>query len=139
MVRIVVAGCSYGGLKTLLTLRKLFPMDEISEVKKGELGGDVRQIVTSSRGTVCGLILWEFKRTKVWNEDWTLKLKEDLRRDKAHLGVIISEVLPRDIKKGIGEKQGIWIAAPEFMEPLARLLRKNLYDIAKEKASQSKK
>ncbi len=29
MVRIVVAGCSYGGLKTLLTLRKLFPSAEL--------------------------------------------------------------------------------------------------------------
>ncbi len=29
MVRIVVAGCSYGGLKTLLRLRKLFPQAEL--------------------------------------------------------------------------------------------------------------
>jgi len=115
-------------------LRKLFPSDEITEVKKGELGGDIRQIVKSQRGTVCGLIIWEFKCTKAWSEEWVTKLKEDLRRDKAHIGVIVSEVLPKEIKKGIGEKQGIWIASPEFMEPLANLLRKNLYDIAKEKS-----
>lgn len=116
------------------TLRRLFPTDEIIEVKKGELGGDIRQIVKSQRGTVCGMILWESKRTKAWKEEWVVKLREDLRRDKAHVGVIISDVLPKEIARGIGEKGGIWIASTKFIEPLANLLRKNLYDIAKEKS-----
>ncbi len=116
------------------TLIKLFPTDEISEVKKGELGGDVRQIVKTQRGTECGLILWERKRTKSWTEDWVKKLKEDLARDKAQVGVIITEVLPKDFKKQIGEKSGVWITTTAFVEPLAMLLRKVLYDVAKEKA-----
>ena len=116
------------------TLRKLFPTDEISEVKKGELGGDVRQIVKTQRGTECGMILWERKRTKAWQEDWVKKLKEDMRRDKALLGIIVTEVLPKDFKKEIGERNGIWIVTAGFVEPLARLLRQNLYDVAKGKA-----
>jgi hypothetical protein len=116
------------------TLRKLFPTDEVTEVKKGELGGDIRQLVKTQRGTVCGLIIWESKRTKSWSEEWVTKLREDLRRDKAHIGAIVTEAMPKEIKKGIGEKLGIWICTPEFMEPLANLLRKNLYDIAKEKS-----
>jgi hypothetical protein len=116
------------------TLKKLFPTDEITEVKKGELGGDIRQLVKTQRGTVCGLIIWESKRTKAWSEEWVTKLREDLRRDKAHIGAIVTEAMPKEIKKGIGEKLGIWICTPEFMEPLANLLRKNLYDIAKEKS-----
>ncbi len=115
-------------------LLKLFPTDEILEVKKGELGGDVRQLVRTQRGTECGLILWERKRTKAWTEDWVKKLKEDMSRDKAHIGVIITEVLPKDFKKEIGEKSGIWITNTSFVEPLAMLLRKVLYDVAKEKA-----
>lgn len=115
-------------------LRRLFPTDEIEEIKKGELGGDVRQVVRTQRGTICGVILWESKRTKAWKEEWIGKLKEDTRRDKAHLGVIISEVLPRDFNKEIGEKNGVWLVTPRFVEPLANLLRKNLYAVAKEKA-----
>lgn len=116
------------------TLIKLFPTDKISEVKKGELGGDVRQMVTTQRGTECGLILWERKRTKTWDEKWISKLKEDIGRDKAHLGAIITEALPKDFKKQIGEKSGIWITTTSFIEPLAQLLRKAVYDVAKEKA-----
>jgi len=116
------------------TLKKLFSTDEISEVKKGELGGDVRQIVKTQRGTDCGLILWERKRTKAWTEDWVKKLKEDMGRDKANLGVIVTEVLPKDFKKEIGEKNGIWITTIAFVEPVATLLRKVLYDVAKEKS-----
>lgn len=116
------------------TLRKLFPTDEVSEVKKGELGGDVRQIVKSQRGTECGMILWERKRTKTWDEKWISKLKEDMGRDKALLGAIITEALPKDFKAQIGEKSGIWITTTSFTEPLALLLRKVIYDVAKEKA-----
>lgn len=116
------------------TLKKLFLTDEIIEVKKGELGGDVRQIVRTQRGTECGLILWERKRTKAWTDDWVKKLKEDMRRDKAQVGVIVTEVLPKEFKKSIGERSGIWITTSEFVEPLSMLLRKSLYDVAKEKA-----
>ncbi len=123
-----------GELELERTLKELFPTDEISEVKKGELGGDVRQIVKTQRGTECGLILWERKRSKTWDEKWVKKLKEDMRRDKAILGVIVTEVLPKDFKKEIGERNGVWVATSGFAEPLAKLLRQNLYDVAKSKA-----
>lgn len=116
------------------TLRRLFPSDEIVEVKKGELGGDIRQIVKTQRGTVCGFILWERKRTKAWDEKWISKLKEDMRRDKAHIGVILTEIFPKDFKKEIGERGGVWLVGRKLVEPLAALLRKNLYDVAKSQA-----
>jgi hypothetical protein len=116
------------------TLSRLFPTDDITEVKKGELGGDVRQMVKTARGTECGLIIWERKRTKVWTEGWVGKLKEDLHRDGANIGAIITEVMPKDFKKQIGEKSGIWITTSNFVEPLAMLLRKVLYDVAKERS-----
>lgn len=122
-----------GELELEETLMRLFPTDDVSEVKKGELGGDVRQTVKTQRGTVCGLILWERKRTKAWQEDWVKKLKEDMQRDKANLGAIVTDILPKEFKKQIGEKSGIWITTSAFVEPLAMLLRKVLYDVAKEK------
>ena len=116
------------------TLRRLFPTDEIVEVKKGELGADTRQYVKTSRGTPCGMILWESKRTKSWDEKWIGKIKEDLRKDKGHIAAIVSEVVPSDIKKGIGFKEGVWVALIKFLEPLSLLLRKSLIDSARVKS-----
>jgi hypothetical protein len=114
-------------------LKVLFPEDSITEVKKGELGADVRQLVKTTRGTVCGTILWESKRTKSWDKKWPKKLKEDKQRDKADIGVVVTENLPRNFKREFGFDYGVWITLPKHIEPLATALRKNLYDVKKEK------
>lgn len=115
------------------SLRSLFPSDQIEEVKKGELGADIRQIVKTPAGTVCGKILWESKRTKAWSDGWVGKLKEDVRRDQAHLGAIITQVMPSDAKHSITSRLGIWVVTPETVEPLATLLREKLIAVAREK------
>lgn len=115
------------------TLRALFPSDQIEEVKKGELGADIRQTVKTPAGTICGKILWESKRTKAWSDGWVSKLKEDVRRDQAHLGAIITEVMPPDVKQFIGNRLGVWVVAPSAVEPLASLLREKLIAVAREK------
>lgn len=114
-------------------LRRLFPDDAIEPVGKGITGADIRQIVKSTRGTVCGIILWESKRTKHWSDEWLLKLKTDLRNEKAHLPAIVSEQLPEEAKKGFGQKDGVWICSPALVAPLAMLLRKCIFDVAKQK------
>jgi hypothetical protein len=123
-----------GELDLQQTLEKLFPTDEITEFKKGELGGDVRQIVRTPNGNLCGLILWERKRTKSWDEKWVSKLKEDIRRDKAEAGIILTEALPKGFDKEIGGYNGIYIVTNNFVGIIAEFIRKNLYDIAKGKA-----
>ena len=115
------------------TLRRLYPYDEIGEVKKGENGADIRQIVKTDKGTICGKILWESKRTKSFSESWVSKLKDDMRRDTAHIGVIITQSMPSGVSDHITQIQGIWIAAPEVITPLSALLRKNLIDVARER------
>lgn len=115
------------------TLRELYPYDEIGEVKKGENGADIRQIVKTEKGTVCGRILWESKRTKAWSDGWVSKLKEDLRRDGAQLAAIITQTMPADISQTIGNVNGVWVLTPDAIAPLSALLRKNLIDVAREK------
>lgn len=115
------------------TLRELYPFDEISEVKKGENGADIRQVVRTEKGTICGKILWESKRTKAWSDSWVNKLKEDLRRDGAHLAGIVTESMPNNISENIGNVNGIWVLKPGAISPLSSLLRKNLIDVAREK------
>lgn len=115
------------------TLRRLYPYDEISEVKKGENGADIRQVVKTEKGTICGKILWESKRTKAWSDGWVSKLKEDVRRDGAQLSAIITQAMPSGISENIGNVSGVWVLTPEAIAPLSALLRKNLIDVAREK------
>lgn len=114
-------------------LRVAFPHDEINPVGKGVRGADISQVVRTSLGTPCGVILWESKRTKAWVDDWAAKLKDNLRASKANIPVIITTALPKEIKSGFGFFQGVWVAEPKYVQPLAEILRKNLIDVAREK------
>lgn len=116
------------------TIRASFPQDAIEPVGKGVRGADVRQTVKSPRGFPCGVILWETKRTKVWADEWTAKLKSDLRQESAHIPVIVSTVLPKGLESGLGLKDGVWVVSFTLVLPLAILLRTNLLDLAYHKA-----
>lgn len=79
-------------------LRRNFPHDEIIPVEKGEKGADVKQIVKSPKGIVCGVILWEAKRAKAWKDVWAIKLRDELRSEKANFPVIVTNIFPKEIK-----------------------------------------
>lgn len=115
-------------------LREAFPQDSIEPVGKGVRGADIQQVVRSPRGVVCGVILWESKRTKAWTDEWLFKLKDDLRATKAHIPVIVTSVLPKDFSSDIGLKDGVWITTFPLALALGTLLRKNLLDVAYQKA-----
>lgn len=115
------------------TLKALYPYDEITEVKKGELGADIRQIVRTEKGTNCGKILWESKRTKAWSDSWITKLKEDARRDGAQLTALVTETMPSHIAQNIGNVGSVWVLTRDAIVPLSALLRKNLIDVARER------
>jgi hypothetical protein len=116
-----------------VTLRESIVTDIIESVGKGVMGADIRQIVKTQRGNTCGTILWESKRTKAWSDGWVTKLKEDRLRDKANAAAIVSEVLPEEIKNGMGLKDGIWVCHPKLVIPLALLLHKAIEDAARQK------
>lgn len=111
-----------------------FRDDEISPVAKGEKGGDIKHTVRSPRGTNCGVILWEIKRTKSWVDSWATKLKNDLRAEKANIPIIISEVLPKAVTEDIGTFDGVWVCKPKMAVILGTLLRKSLLDAGLQKA-----
>lgn len=104
-------------------LRSSFPFDTIEEVKKGERGSDIRQIVNEQRYSNCGLILWECKNAKTYQSSWLGKLKDEVAAEKAQIGVIVFN--PTD---GGGDdfKQladNIWIVKPRYAMMLATFLR----------------
>lgn len=110
-----------------------FRTDEIVPVGKGVRGADISQIVKTDRGNTCGVILWESKRTKAWSDEWATKLKEDLRASKANIPIIVTTVMPKDIKTGFGIFDGVWVCEPGLIKPLAEIMRQRLIETAREK------
>lgn len=108
--------------------------DLIAPVPKGVNGADIAHTVRSPRGTECGLILWEIKRTKNWTDGWIPKLKDDLRSAKASVAIIVTEAMPKQLQEDMGQLQGIWICKPKLAIVLGALLRKSLLDVARQKA-----
>ncbi len=115
------------------TLISEFSDDEIIPIAKGKTGGDIRQIVKTPKGTVCGVILWETKRVKAWANDWTEKLKNDLRAEKANIPIIVTNVFPRGFNGNMGIFEGVWLVGYSHAVVLAQLMRQRLIDVAREK------
>ncbi len=110
--------------------REAFPQDIIEPIGKGVKGADIRQKVRSGSGKVCGVILWESKRTQNWGKDWIPKLKENQRAEAAHIPVIVSTVLPDEAISGFGQKDGVWICKPSLAISLSLVLRRQLLEVA---------
>ena len=115
-------------------LRRTFPIDSIAEVAKGVSGGDVVQTVMDQRGSKCGQILWESKRTKNWSNSWLTKLKDDIRSSRAQCGVIVSEALPDDVRHFMF-MDGVWVCSWSCVAALASALRQGLIEIGRSQLS----
>jgi hypothetical protein len=109
-----------------------FPRDQVRDVPTGVKGADVMLDIFNDVGTSCGLILFETKRTQNWGNDWIGKLREDLHRVNAHVGVIVTQTLPKDIQ-GCGLKDGIWVTDYPSAMTLIRTLRWGLVQVQLEK------
>ncbi|GAI93917.1 unnamed protein product, partial [marine sediment metagenome] len=115
-------------------LKQAFPIDDIKPVARGKPGGDVVHVVKGSRGFPCGVILWESKRTKNWNDSWLDKIREDLREIKGNIPIIVSEVIPKEIDS-FDRRDNVWITKFECVIPLATVLRDMLQRVAYERTA----
>ena len=111
-------------------LRAAFPFDTIDEVKKGERGSDIRQVINEQFYQNCGLVLWECKNAKTYQAGWLGKLKDELAIEKAQIGVIVFN--PTD---GGGDdfKQladNVWLVKPRYTIMLATFLREVCVKVA---------
>jgi hypothetical protein len=111
------------------SLRAKFPQDSIEPVPKGEFGGDVLHRVVNAANQPCGTILWESKRTKNWTDGWLTKLRDDQRKAKAELALIVSNALPKGVHT-FDHIDGVWVAETRCAIPVAIALRQSLIEIA---------
>lgn len=110
-------------------LRASFPYDEIISIAKGVNGADILQKVHDHSGRICGSIIWESKHTKAWSEGWIQKLKDDQRKERAEVAIIVSTVLPPDIKH-FDYRSDVIISDVASVISLANLLRVKLQEIS---------
>jgi hypothetical protein len=119
-------------------LRNSFPFDSINEIKKGARGGDCIQVVNTPTRMNCGTIYYESKRTKDFQPSWIEKFKHDVRTLKAMFGVLVTEVMPKDMPR-MGLRDGIWICTFEEFKGLCTVLRQSVILMGDALASQENK
>lgn len=110
-------------------LRRAFPFDTVEEVKKGERGSDIRQVVNEQFYQNCGLILWECKNAKNYQASWLGKLKDELASEKAQIGVIVF-----NSPDGNGDDfqqlaDNVWLVRPRYAVMIATFLREVLVKV----------
>ena len=108
-------------------LREEFPFDDITEVKKGQRGADVRQTVKNKSFKPCGAILYETKNGK-WQPAWVAKFKVDIREAGANVGIIVSQELPQEYGD-MCQLDGVWVCKPVLAPVLAAALRNAILQV----------
>ncbi len=119
-------------LKNLL--EHAFPFDSISDVPTGIRGADLVQNVHDNFGRKKGIMLWESKNTKSWQESWLKKLKDDQAEAKADICILATTTLPKDVQN-FACKDGVWVVDYRFALSLAHILRSQILEISKVKTS----
>jgi len=115
-------------------LRKAFPEDKIDPIAKGVAGADILQKIYTNGSQYCGAIIWETKNTRNWSKSWLSKLRNDQRRAKAELAVLVSIALPKDVLH-FAQVDGVWITEFSLVLGVATALRTNLVQAALMKES----
>ncbi|HEO98428.1 MAG: DUF2130 domain-containing protein [Campylobacterales bacterium] len=109
-------------------LSSQFPFDNIEEVKKGAFGADCIQTVHTRALQNCGVICYESKNTKAWSEGWIVKLKQDMLKVNADIGVLVTSVYPSGMER-MGFVEGIWVCSLEEFRGSVSLLRESLIKV----------
>ncbi|HQR74679.1 MAG TPA: DUF2130 domain-containing protein [Sulfurovum sp.] len=107
-----------------------FPFDTLEEVKKGAFGADCIQTIHTRELQNCGIICYESKNTKAWSEGWISKLKQDMLKVGADLGVLVTSVYPNGMER-MGFVDGIWVCSLDEFKGSVSLLRESLIRIHK--------
>ena len=111
-------------------LSSQFPFDTIEEVKKGAFGADCIQSVHTREMQNCGVICYESKNTKAWSDAWIAKLKQDMLKVNADIGVLVTAVYPNGMDR-MGFVDGIWVCSLDEFKGSVSLLREGLIRVAK--------
>ena len=111
-------------------LASQFPFDTIGEIKKGAFGADCVQVVHTREAQNCGTICYESKNTKAWSGEWVQKLKTDMLKAGADIGVLVTSVYPKDMDR-MGFVDGVWVCSLDEFKGSVSLMRQSLINTHK--------
>ena len=83
-------------------LRDKFPDDDVEEIKKGAKGGDCILTINSRDKKNIARIYIESKDRGIFQEEWTNKLLNDMKKKNIGYGILISKTLPKNMEKNMG-------------------------------------
>ena len=110
------------------TLKESFYEDLIEDVPVGVTGADLVQTIRNFQGKTCGIILWESKNTKLWQDTWIDKLKADQKAVNANFSILVSKTLPKEISN-FGDIRNVWVTTMDLVVPLAKILRNAIIEL----------
>ncbi len=119
-------------------LRANFPLDGVSEIRKGVHGADTLVTVNTQTRTNCGLIYYESKRAQNFSETWIGKFKDDMREKGALIGVLVTEVMPSDMQR-LGLRDGVWVCTYDEFKGLCFAMRETVIMYSNALATQQNK
>jgi hypothetical protein len=115
-----------------------FPLDTITEIKKGERGADCLQVVHTRTRQNCGTIYYESKRTKDFKNNWLEKFRDDIREKGANIGVLVTDVFPKGMER-MGLVDGIWVCSYDEFKGLCVVLRESIVQLSSVVSAQENK
>ena len=121
----------------LADLRQAFKEDHVERLERGQRIGDLKQTI-AYRGQEVGLIVYEVKNVKAWQNSFVEQAKRHRTVHKTPHVVLVSTALPGKAKS-LAVKDGILIVAPEHAVLVAGLLRDSLVNMARSKLSSSER
>lgn len=115
-------------------ISQAFPIDIVTDVPTGIKGADLIQTVKNHLWQTSGVIVWESKNTKSFENKWIMKLKEDKLKINGNIAILVTRVLPKNITN-FGMMEDVMICLPEYVIAVSTLLRDKLLSIAKVETS----
>jgi hypothetical protein len=111
-------------------LIQAFPIDDIEDVPTWIKWADLIQTVKNNIWQDAWTIIWESKNTKAWTDSWIPKLKDDKIKINASIAIIVSTVLPKDLKN-FWFIDDVMVCLPKYAVWVATMLRDKLLSISK--------
>lgn len=106
------------------SLKAAFPCDEITRVVKGAPGADIRHKVVHN-GQLCGLILYDSKNHKAWQNKFVTKLRDDMLNDKADHAILSTIAFPQGCRQ-LHVQDSIVLVNPARAVMVAEIIRQQV-------------
>lgn len=108
-------------------LREAYPDDDITRIKRGVAGADIRHLVRHN-GKDCGLILYDSKNHQAWRNDFVTKLRDDQIADKADHAILSTFAFPQGTRQ-LHVRDGVIVVSPARAVAIAEITRRHVIQV----------